>query len=378
MTSGKLEKLSAIPTNIISGFLGVGKTSAILSLLEAKPEHERWAVLVNEFGEIGIDGGFFEGVHTEQSGVFVREVPGGCMCCASGLSMQIALNQLLARARPHRLLIEPTGLGHPREVLEVLSADHYQEVLNIQKNITLVNARKLTDIRYTLHETFNQQIDVADIVVGNKEDLYQDESKQLLIDYVANRRDPMPDIVFAQHGKLAPSLLEGASDVVKAMKQPIPCHSHGDEYPTHVNTGSDHQDHHHHEHNQSSNINEAPLPESGFVKIENSGEGFQSMGWRFSPYIVFNRNALHEWLGKLKVERLKAIMITHEGIFSYNIVDDAISEKELDDCLESRIEVIINELDACEADTSKSNAGDISELWEQQLVACQLDAKAVN
>lgn len=373
MTTGKPEKLSAIPTNIISGFLGVGKTSAILSLLEAKPENERWAVLVNEFGEIGIDGGFFEGVHTEQSGVFVREVPGGCMCCASGLSMQIALNQLLARSRPHRLLIEPTGLGHPREVLEVLSAEHYQEVLNIQKNITLVDARKLTDIRYTLHETFNQQIDVADIVVGNKEDLYQEASKQLLIDYVANRRNPMPDIVFAQHGKLAPSLLDGASDVVKAMKQPIPHHSHDDEHHTHENTDSEHHDHHHHKHNQARNINDMPLPQSGFVKIENSGEGFQSMGWRFSPYIVFNRSALHDWLDKLrldklKVERLKAIMITNEGIFSYNIVDDAISEKELDDCLESRIEVIINEQVA-----SKAGADDISGMWEQQLVACQLD-----
>lgn len=372
MTTGKPEKLSAIPTNIISGFLGVGKTSAILSLLEAKPENERWAVLVNEFGEIGIDGGFFEGVHTEQSGVFVREVPGGCMCCASGLSMQIALNQLLARSRPHRLLIEPTGLGHPREVLEVLSAEHYQEVLNIQKNITLVDARKLTDIRYTLHETFNQQIDVADIVVGNKEDLYQDESKQLLINYVANRRNPMPDIVFAQHGKLAPSLLDGASDVVKAMKQPIPHHSHDDEHHTHENTDSADHDHHH-KYNQARNINDMPLPQSGFVKIENSGEGFQSMGWRFSPYIVFNRSALHDWLDKLrldklKVERLKAIMITNEGIFSYNIVDDAISEKELDDCLESRIEVIINEQVA-----SKEGADDISGMWEQQLVACQLD-----
>ena len=349
MTLGKAEKLTAIPTNIISGFLGVGKTSAILSLLEAKPENERWAVLVNEFGEIGIDGGFFEGVHTEQSGVFVREVPGGCMCCASGLSMQIALNQLLARSRPHRLLIEPTGLGHPREVLEVLSAEHYQEVLNIQKNITLVDARKLTDIRYTLHETFNQQIDVADIVVGNKEDLYQDDAKQLLIDYVANRRDPMPDIVFAQHGKLAPSLLDGASDVIKAMKQPAP-----------------HQEHHH-KSNNTSDINDMPIPQAGFVKIQNSGEGFQSMGWRFSPYIVFDRSALRDWLGKLQVERLKAIMITNEGIFSYNIADDAISEKELDDCLESRIEVIINEQVA-----SKASADDISVMWEQQLVACQL------
>ena len=116
-----------------------------------------------------------------------------------------------------------------------------------------------------------------------------------------------------------------------------------------------------------------PLPQSGFVKIENSGEGFQSMGWRFSPYIVFNRSALHDWLDKLrldklKVERLKAIMITNEGIFSYNIVDDAISEKELDDCLESRIEVIINEQVA-----SKEGADDISGMWEQQLVGCQLD-----
>ena len=108
-----------VPTNVITGFLGVGKTTAIQHLLASKPAHERWAVLVNEFGEVGVDGALFG---PEQGGeVFVREVPGGCMCCAAGLPMQVALNQLLAKARPHRLLIEPTGLGHPREVLETLS-----------------------------------------------------------------------------------------------------------------------------------------------------------------------------------------------------------------------------------------------------------------
>lgn len=361
----KPEKLSAIPTNIISGFLGVGKTSAILSLLEAKPKEERWAVLVNEFGEIGIDGGFFEGVHTEQRGVFVREVPGGCMCCAAGLPMQIALNQLLARARPHRLLIEPTGLGHPKEVLEVLSAEHYEEVLSIQKNITLVDARKLTDIRYTLNETFNQQIDVADIIVGNKLDLYQPESTRLLVDYVANRRVQMPAIVFAQYGKLAPSLLAGASDVVNAMKHNAFHHANEGEYHRHANSnsekhhshaGGENQEKHDHNQNHTNNVNDMPLPKSGFVKIENDGEGFHSIGWRFSPYIVFNRYALLNWFETLMVERLKAIMITHEGIFSYNIVDDAITEKELDDCLESRIEII---------------ATNLNPNWEQALVACQ-------
>lgn len=176
--------IKAVPTNIITGFLGVGKTSAILNLLKSKPEQERWAVLVNEFGEIGVDGSIFAGHHKEESGVYISEVPGGCMCCAAGLPMRVALNELLRRAKPDRLLIEPTGLGHPKEVLQVLSETHYKDVLDIQKTITLVDARKLTDTRYTDHETFNQQIAIADVVIGNKADLYAEGDKERLINYV--------------------------------------------------------------------------------------------------------------------------------------------------------------------------------------------------
>ena len=103
------ERLSNIETNIITGFLGAGKSTAILNLLEQKPDNERWAVLVNEFGEVGIDGGMLAG--NSDSGVYIREVPGGCMCCAAGLPMQMAMNMLLARAKPTRLIIEPTGLS---------------------------------------------------------------------------------------------------------------------------------------------------------------------------------------------------------------------------------------------------------------------------
>ena len=103
MSSDKSPMLG-IPTNIITGFLGVGKTSAILNLMKNKPVNERWAVLVNEFGEIGVDGSLIQGNQTTQQ-VFIREVPGGCMCCAAGLPMQIALNQLLTEAKPDRLLI---------------------------------------------------------------------------------------------------------------------------------------------------------------------------------------------------------------------------------------------------------------------------------
>ena len=173
MAPAKNDPIKNVPTNIITGFLGVGKSSAIVHLLQSKPDDERWAILVNEFGEIGVDGALLQGQSTEESGVFIREVPGGCMCCAAGVPMQVALNQLLTKSRPDRLLIEPTGLGHPLEVLRVLAEQQYQGVLSIQRIITLVDARQLSDSRYSEHETFKQQIAIADVIVGNKQDLYQ-------------------------------------------------------------------------------------------------------------------------------------------------------------------------------------------------------------
>ena len=113
--------ITQVPTNIITGFLGVGKTTVIQKLLSQKPLEERWAVLVNEFGEVGIDSNLFSSEEGQKNGVTSRQVPGGCMCCTNGLPMQMALNLLLKESKPHRLLIEPTGLGHPKEVLAILS-----------------------------------------------------------------------------------------------------------------------------------------------------------------------------------------------------------------------------------------------------------------
>lgn len=71
--------------NLITGFLGSGKTTTLLHLLAQKPQGEKWAVLVNEFGEVGIDGALLA-----ESGAVLKEIPGGCMCCVNGLPMQVA------------------------------------------------------------------------------------------------------------------------------------------------------------------------------------------------------------------------------------------------------------------------------------------------
>ena len=83
-------KIQHIPTNLIMGFLGAGKTSAILHLIQQKPRNEKWSVLVNEFGAIGIDSAIYQA-----HGISVKEIPGGCMCCTAGVPMQVAINQLL-------------------------------------------------------------------------------------------------------------------------------------------------------------------------------------------------------------------------------------------------------------------------------------------
>jgi len=293
-------------------------------------------VLVNEFGEIGIDGSLFEGQRGDKQGVVIREVPGGCMCCAAGLPMQVALNQLLVKARPDRLLIEPTGLGHPKEVLNVLLSTHYRESLSLQKTLTLVDARKLSDSRYTSHETFNQQIAVADTVVGNKLDLYEDKDQEKLIAYVKKTGKAQVKVIFSQHGEVALSELEGVPEEVLL----------------------DSSGHHTHEHQSRALAADFEIPECGYLTAVNEGEGFYSIGWRFSPDKVFDHQKLYLFLSGLQFERMKAVFITDKGFFGYNLTLDALTEIKLDDCLESRVEMISDKA---------------IDVLEPQLLACLVD-----
>ena len=330
-------RLIDVPTNIITGFLGVGKTTAILQLLKNKPANECWAVLVNEFGEIGIDGSLIQGQHSEESGVYIREVPGGCTCCASGLPMQVALNYLLVKARPDRLLIEPTGLGHPKEVLQVLGNGQYREALKVQKILTMVNARHLLDVRYTDNETYNQQISIADIVVGNKVDIYQPGDKQRLQSYVKQHGKAAATVVFTSNGSIDTSFLDSETS------SEIP-ESHGAET------------HHRHADGNSVSISEIPLLSGGYLKAQNKVEGFYSVGWRFSADTVFKYDWLYSFLNGLEAERVKAVFATDKGIYGYNVSSGTLLQIEMSECDESRIEIITRS---------------VNNDWESQLLLCR-------
>jgi G3E family GTPase len=329
----QIPTLVNIPTNIITGFLGVGKTTAIQHLLNQKPKSERWAVLVNEFGEVGIDASLVSGHHAEESGVYLREVPGGCMCCASGLPMQIALNMLLAKSKPDRLLIEPTGLGHPKEVLSVLNGPFYREVLDVRATITLVDVRKLTDTRYLDNAIFRQQLAIADVLVGNKADLYQPQDIDSFDAFLRSQAE-LADVprFTVEHGRLELDWLDRpcAQRSVGVMTSEVGAQDASAK--GFVTTTF------------------APvIPACGYLRINNHGQGFHSSGWLFVADYIFDDAALYSVLLGVEAVRLKGVFITSEGIVGYNKVDDVLTRVELDDSSDSRVEIISSSTSGMEA-----------------------------
>ncbi|MDI1302259.1 MAG: GTP-binding protein [bacterium] len=191
----------AVPLNVVTGFLGAGKTTAIRYLLEHGRQDERWAVLVNEFGKIGIDQAVLADAENS-GGITVREVPGGCLCCTNHLPLQVALSQLLSRVRPDRVLIEPTGLGHPARLLDALREAHWRDALEVRATITLVDARELADARVLTHETFRAQIEAADVLVFSKNDVLGESERERAREFSAGLVPPKAHVHFMAGGQL--------------------------------------------------------------------------------------------------------------------------------------------------------------------------------
>ncbi|MDN3641009.1 GTP-binding protein [Simiduia curdlanivorans] len=312
---------SMVHINVITGFLGAGKTTLIRHLLAHKPVAERWGVLVNEFGEVGIDGALLSSPAT---GAVIKEVPGGCLCCANGLPFQIALNQLLAAKQLDRLLIEPTGLGHPLEILALLAQPCYQAVSQLGSTLTLVDARKIKDPRYTEHALFNQQLLVADYILAAKADTYSADEYTQLNHYVTALRPKAPFSISAiEQGAGQIAWLQGAAQAWRLNASTAQARK------------------------SDSSAASAPLlslaPQynsQGLVFKHKYADGFHAYGWAFAPELVFSSEALEHCLLGLSCERLKAVMITHTCVRGFNLADGVLSVTELDDCFDSRLELI--------------------------------------
>ena len=279
-------------TNLITGFLGSGKTTSILHLLAHKDPNEKWAVLVNEFGEVGIDGALLA-----DSGALLKEIPGGCMCCVNGLPMQVGLNTLLRQGKPDRLLIEPTGLGHPKQILDLLTAPVYEPWIDLRATLCILDPRLLLDEKSASNENFRDQLAAADIIVANKSDRATPESEQALERWWQQNGGDR-QLIHSEHGKIDGHLL----DLPRRNLAELPASAA-----------------HSHQPSVKKGLAALSLPEhQRWRRSLNSGQGHQACGWIFDADTVFDTIGILEWARLAPVERVKGVLRIPEGLVRIN------------------------------------------------------------
>jgi len=303
--------LQNIPTHVIAGPLGAGKTSLIRLLLAQRPADERWAVLINEFGQIGLDAAMLT---NDDDGIALGEVAGGCLCCVNGAPFQIGLGRLLRKARPDRLFIEPSGLGHPTQLFKQLNEAPWLGVLAVQPCVLVLDAQALHAGR-ALPDAQQQALASAGLLLLNKaEDL--DEAVR---EKIASQLPPVR-LIWTQQAQLSLSELPGLKAKANegAGNLPLP-------------TGL------------------AQLPAvwgdpAEPICLNQAQEGGWSIGWRWHPRQVFDQARIADWLAALDWKRAKLVIHTANGWISANALDNAeLSWQASEWRKDSRIELIFAE-----------------------------------
>jgi G3E family GTPase len=159
-----------VDTILVTGFLGAGKTTLVTGWLAARPGGERWAVLVNEFGALGVDRALLGG-DAAGGEVAVAEVAGGCACCAAQVGFDVTLTRLLRRGPWDRLIVETTGLGHPARLVDRLRAPLLAGRIALRPPVAVVDATRAAlylDASRPGHEIARAQVELARVLVLNR------------------------------------------------------------------------------------------------------------------------------------------------------------------------------------------------------------------
>ena len=250
--------------DIISGFLGAGKTTLIKKLLKDAFQGEQVVLIENEFGEIGIDGGFLK-----EAGIQIREMNSGCICCSLVGDFGASLKEVISKYHPDRILIEPSGVGKLSDVIKAVQGVEEETGLVLNSYTTVVDAKKCKMYMRNFGEFFNNQVEYAGAIIMSRTDIV-DEAKaqaalELLREINAKAAIITTPIEKLDGKKLLDVMEHPVSLAQELMEEEEVCpecghvHEHGEhhhhdheEHEHHhdhdheCGCGHDHHDHHHH------------------------------------------------------------------------------------------------------------------------------------
>ena len=224
--------------DIISGFLGAGKTTLIKKLLKDAFKGEQVVLIENEFGEIGIDGGFLK-----EAGIEIREMNSGCICCSLVGDFGASLKEVISKYHPDRILIEPSGVGKLSDVIKAVQGVAEETGLVLNSYTTVVDAKKCKMYMRNFGEFFNNQVEYAGAIIMSRTDIV-DEAKAQTAMELLREINPKAAIITTPIEKL-----EGAK-ILEVMEHPVSLEQEMMEEEVCPECGHVHEHGHHHEHEE--------------------------------------------------------------------------------------------------------------------------------
>lgn len=234
--------------DIISGFLGAGKTTFIKKMLEEVFEGEKIVLIENEFGEIGIDGGFLK-----DSGIEISELNSGCICCSLVGDFGKNLREVMERFHPDRILIEPSGVGKLSDVMKSVREVEEKNEVKLNGRITVVNTPKATKQMKAFGEFFNNQIEYATVIVLSRTQNIKPEQTEVVAEAI-REKNPKAAIITTPWDDIDGKQIYKVIEQQKTMEEELmEEHHHDHEHEHHHEHGEDctcgcHDHEHHHDH----------------------------------------------------------------------------------------------------------------------------------
>lgn len=243
--------------DIISGFLGAGKTTFIKKMIDEVFKGEKIVLIENEFGEVGIDGGFLK-----DAGIQITEMNSGCICCSLVGDFGKNLHEVIDKYHPDRILIEPSGVGKLSDVMKSVIDIEKEEDVKLNGLVTVVNALKASKQMKAFGEFFNNQIEYATVVVLSRSQNATPEQLEFCVKQIQTLNPKAAIITTAWDaikGEQILKVIEGADSLeMKLMaeqhaKEEAEEHEHEHHHHDHDHEDHDHEhDHeHHHEHDEN-------------------------------------------------------------------------------------------------------------------------------
>ncbi len=291
--------------DIISGFLGAGKTTLIKKLLGEAFQGEQVVLIENEFGEIGIDGGFLK-----EAGIEIREMNSGCICCSLVGDFGESLKEVVETYHPDRILIEPSGVGKLSDVIKAVK--DVQEKVDIQLNsfTTVADVTKTKIYLKNFGEFFSNQIEYAGAIVLSRTDKAKPEKTEEVVKQLRklNEKAPIITTPIAQlEGKKIVETMEQSMDLEEELLAEMVCPECGGHHEHGECCGHDHGDGHHHGHDHEESHSHHHHEEEHAHHHHHDHHGHEGHHHADEVFTSWGRETIRKYTQEQILEILKAL-----------------------------------------------------------------------